>query len=101
MLWRHRAESDRFAGRCRHAGQFTLEKGSAFCHALLHAVSGLLHVLLDCLKLFELDLAADLGLDLVNVALGSSKQGAAHACELGQPLRSDHDERNHADQDDF
>ena len=52
-------------------------------------------------QLIELHLAADVGFDLVDVALQPAEEMAEHARGLRQPLGADDDQRDDADDDDF
>ena len=89
-----------------------IEVALHFTHARLHALRGRLHgrlevrgrglhLALQLAQLVELDLAVDVGLDVVDVALQSPEQVTERARRLGEPLGPDHDERHHGDDDDF
>jgi hypothetical protein len=67
-------------------------------HRFLHRARGILEFGLHLAQLFELHFAADIGLDVVHVALQASEQGPQRTGDLGKALRSD-DQQPHEHDD--
>ena len=70
-------------------------------HAGLDVARRRLHLLLQLAQLVELHLAADVRLDVVDVALQPPEQVAERARRLRQPLGADDDQRDDGDDDDL
>jgi len=79
-----------------------VERRLGACHlgadAGFDGLRRLLELVLEFLQLVELDLAADVGLHVVDVTLKPSEQVPKRTRHRGQALGADHHERNHGDQ---
>src|SRR6266571_4267414 len=85
--------------RARDSGRGFLRKRAelafGFRHLALDGVlespRGILHGAPELAQLLQLDLAVDIGLDVVDIALQPAEQVAQRARNAGQPLRPDDD----------
>ena len=71
-----------------------LDRLDAFVHAAFKATCRRLHFRLQALQFVKLDFTADVGLDVVDVALQATEQQAGRPRHARQTLRADHHQRN-------
>src|SRR5207302_1023538 len=99
--WRGRGFRCAFVQLLLNALDARLKIGRGASHRLFDLGCRAFDFALQSAKLIKLHLAVDVGLDIADVALQSSKQMPEHARSLGQPFRPDDDQSDDGDDDDF
>src|SRR5690606_35640379 len=90
-----------FRSRLRGLGHGGLEVFHGRSHGGLQGTGGVFHLVLDVADFLQVHFLLDVGLDLVDVALGAAEQVPDRAGDLGQAFGADDDQRDHTDQHQF
>ena len=70
-------------------------------HALLNGARSILDLVPELAQFCRIHFALKVCLDARHIALKASEQESGRARHLGKPLRADHHQRNHANDDKF
>src|SRR5690606_14537993 len=86
---------------CQGVFDLVVNTVGGFLERVMEIACCSLHVLLHLAQLFKLDFTLDITFDIIDVTLGTAYQMTDCACNLGQSLRTDHNQGDNANDQKF